>query len=57
LGAGAYDLVIGAVAHAQYRTLSAEALSGLLNEGGILADLRGIWRDRALSPSIGRWSL
>jgi UDP-N-acetyl-D-galactosamine dehydrogenase len=57
LGAGAYDLVVGAVAHAQYRALSAEALSGLFNEGGVLADLKGIWRDLELAPSIGRWSL
>jgi UDP-N-acetyl-D-galactosamine dehydrogenase len=57
LGAAKYDLVIGAVAHAQYRALSSDELHALVNEGGILADLRGMWRDRQLNSSVVRWSL
>ncbi len=52
-----YDLVVGAVAHADYRNLSDEDLEGMLSPGGTLADIRGMWRDRALDPSIDRWSL
>jgi hypothetical protein len=29
----------------------------MLSPGGTLADIRGMWRDRALNPSIDRWSL
>jgi UDP-N-acetyl-D-glucosamine/UDP-N-acetyl-D-galactosamine dehydrogenase len=52
-----YDLVIGAVAHSDYRALSASDLEALLDPDGTLADLKGMWRDRPLSPAIGRWSL
>jgi UDP-N-acetyl-D-glucosamine/UDP-N-acetyl-D-galactosamine dehydrogenase len=52
-----YDLVVGAVAHADYRQLEAADLEALLAPDGTLADVRGIWRDRALNPSIDRWSL
>ena len=56
-GSARYRLVVGAVAHAGFRALSAADLEALLDEGGILADLKGMWRDRQLSPGIGRWSL
>ena len=52
-----YDLVVGAVAHAQYRDLSAGQLEALVDRSGTLADLKGMWRARQLSPAIGRWSL
>ncbi|MEO8175105.1 MAG: nucleotide sugar dehydrogenase [Sphingomicrobium sp.] len=52
-----YDLVIGAVAHADYRKLSSDELENLLEQGGTLADLKGMWRDHQLSPAIDRWSL
>ena len=56
-GASRYALVIGAVAHAPYRALSTYELEALLDEGGILADLKGMWRDKQLNASIVRWSL
>jgi UDP-N-acetyl-D-galactosamine dehydrogenase len=52
-----YDLVVGAVPHQAYRQLSDEQLSGLLNPGGTLADIKGIWRERKLDRAIDRWSL
>ena len=52
-----YDLVIGAVAHEDYRNLSGESLEALVASGGTLADLKGMWRDRAIDPSIDRWTL
>ncbi len=54
---GRYDLVVGAVAHDDYRQLSDADLEALMNPGGLLADLKGIWRDRELDPAIGRWTL
>ena len=52
-----YDLVVGAVPHQAYAQLSDEQLSSLLNPGGTLADIKGIWRERKLDPAIDRWSL
>ena len=56
-GESKYDLVLGAVAHSDYRQLEAADLEALLAPGGTLADVRGIWRDRVTDPSIDRWSL
>ena len=51
-----YDLVIGAVAHREYRDLPAERLAGLVKSGGTLADIKGMWRDRDVE-GVDRWSL
>jgi UDP-N-acetyl-D-galactosamine dehydrogenase len=56
-GTKRYDLVVGAVAHGPYRGLSSDELRQLVEEGGILADLKGMWRDRQLNASVVRWSL
>ncbi|NUT00801.1 MAG: nucleotide sugar dehydrogenase [Sphingomonas sp.] len=52
-----YDLVIGAVPHKAYREMPDAELEALLNPGGTLADIKGMWRDRSLDPSVARWSL
>ena len=52
-----YDLVVGAVPHRDYRDLPDERIEGLLAPGGTLADLKDMWRGRALHPGIDRWSL
>jgi UDP-N-acetyl-D-glucosamine/UDP-N-acetyl-D-galactosamine dehydrogenase len=52
-----YDLVVGAVAHAEYRGLSDEQLGALVTPGGTIADLKGMWRDRRLDASLDRWTL
>jgi UDP-N-acetyl-D-galactosamine dehydrogenase len=52
-----YDLVIAAVAHDEYRHFDDGKVADLVAPGGTLADLKGIWRTRALNPSIDRWAL
>ena len=52
-----YDLVVGAVAHRDYRELADDRLAGLLAPGGMLADLKGMWRERRLDPALDRWTL
>jgi UDP-N-acetyl-D-galactosamine dehydrogenase len=52
-----YDLVVGAVPHRQYRDIADERLCALVAAGGTLADLKGMWRERQLPPSIDRWTL
>ena len=52
-----FDLVVGAVAHDGYRDLEPNALDQLVAPGGTLADLKGMWRDLPLNPSIDRWTL
>jgi UDP-N-acetyl-D-galactosamine dehydrogenase len=57
LNGATYDLVVAAVAHDDYRGLDDEAIGALVAEGGTLADLKGMWRDRTFSPSLDRWAL
>ena len=52
-----YDLVVGAVAHDEYRAMDPSALEGLVAPGGTLADLKGMWATAELGPEIDRWSL
>lgn len=52
-----YDLVIGAVPHDAYRNLDAMALQALVAPGGLLADLKGMWRSLPLDPALDRWTL
>jgi UDP-N-acetyl-D-glucosamine/UDP-N-acetyl-D-galactosamine dehydrogenase len=40
---GHYDAVIGAVAHDSYKALTIAQLDRLLPNGGLLADLKGMW--------------
>ena len=56
-GSSQYDLVVGAVPHSRYREFLAHDIETLVNSGGLLADLKGMWRERQLSPAIDRWSL
>ncbi|MBC7985420.1 MAG: nucleotide sugar dehydrogenase, partial [Sphingomonadaceae bacterium] len=51
-----FDLVLCAVPHAHYRELPAERVTALAAKGGLIADLKGIWRDRDFG-SIERWTL
>jgi len=52
-----YDAIVGAVAHSVYRDLSTNALEGMLNEGGVIADVKGIWRGTEFSDGVRRWQL
>ena len=53
----AYDLVVGAVAHRNYRELPDDRLAAMVAAGGTLADLKGMWRERSLDAALDRWSL
>lgn len=54
---GRYDVVIGAVSHADYAGLRADRLAGLVGEGGLVADLKGMWGGVELPAHVRRWSL
>jgi UDP-N-acetyl-D-galactosamine dehydrogenase len=52
-----FDAVLGAVAHRAYARLDVARLAALLRPGGLLADLKGMWRDLPLPDGIRRWTL
>jgi UDP-N-acetyl-D-galactosamine dehydrogenase len=53
---GQYDLVVVAVPHEAYAALSDEQLSGMLAQGGLLADLKNLYARRPLA-GVNRWTL
>lgn len=56
-GAVRYDAVVGAVAHSAYSSLDGERLAALVRDGGMVADVKGMWRGVSLPDSIERWQL
>jgi UDP-N-acetyl-D-galactosamine dehydrogenase len=52
-----YDVVLAAVPHRAYRAMEGGEIEALVKEGGLVADLHGIWRDRSFKDGLERWSL
>jgi UDP-N-acetyl-D-galactosamine dehydrogenase len=52
-----YDGVVGVVAHAGYLAFSARMLASLVRPGGLVADLKGMWRHVALPDGVRYWQL
>ena len=52
-----YDAVIAAVPHAQYRKMAPGEVAGLLREGGLIADIKGMWRGASFPEGVRRWQL
>jgi len=52
-----YDAVVAAVPHAAYRAMSPSEIAGLLNEDGLVADVKGMWRGVDFPPAVRRWQL
>ena len=53
----AFDLVIGAVKHDQYRDLGRDKLAALVAPDGTLADIKAMWRGKDMPADIDYWSL
>jgi UDP-N-acetyl-D-glucosamine/UDP-N-acetyl-D-galactosamine dehydrogenase len=52
-----YDIAICAVPHRSYADMDGAVLATLLTPGGVLADLKGLWRGRDLPGVPNRWTL
>lgn len=52
-----YDALVGAVPHTGYAAMDPQELAGHLHPGGLLADLKGIWRSREVPTDMRYWSL
>ena len=56
-GDGAYDCVVGAVAHDLYGNLTTESFARMVASGGLVADIKGLWRHINLPEGVRRWNL
>lgn len=57
LEGGPYDAVVGAVPHDAYAKLGATDFAAILKDGGLVADIKGMWRSTVLPDHYRRWSL
>ena len=56
-GASGFDCVVGAVPHAPYLTFTTDTFRELLKDGGVVADVKGMWRDVDMPAGFQRWQL
>lgn len=56
-GAGGYDCLIGAVPHAAYLGFTTESFATLVRPGGLVADVKGMWRGMDVPDMLRLWSL
>ncbi len=56
-GVHGFDCLIGAVAHDGYATFTAEIFSELVKPGGLIADIKGMWRHCLLPDGMRRWQI
>ena len=52
-----YDCVVGAVGHDSFVRLPLKNILGLLKEGGLLADIPGMWKQYSTPSKFIRWEL
>jgi len=50
-----YDCLVCAVPHETYRGFDGARLTALVKPGGLVADLKGVWRKLDLPPGLRRW--
>jgi UDP-N-acetyl-D-galactosamine dehydrogenase len=55
--ASGYDCVVGAVSHTPYLDFTDETFNRLMGDTGLIADVKGMWRTRALPANFQRWQL
>jgi UDP-N-acetyl-D-galactosamine dehydrogenase len=55
--AGGFDALVGAVAHDVYQAFTAADFARLVAPGGLIADVKGMWRGTALPSGLRRWQL
>lgn len=52
-----YDCVLGIVAHTAYATMTEDDFRGILKPGGLIADVKGQWRELVFDGEFERWTL
>ena len=57
VGQGQFDAIVGAVRHDAYLALNAKDLLHLVRDGGLIADIKGLWRDGERPNNRAYWQL
>ena len=56
-GIGGLDGVVAAVPHSTYAAFDADRVAALTRPGGVVADIKGVWRHLDLPSGLVRWQL
>jgi len=56
-GAAAFDCVVGAVPHTPYMAFTTDSFAGMVKPGGLVADIKGMWRKVKMPAGIQHWRL
>jgi len=56
-GLADYDCIVGAVPHAPYCAFTRENFETLLKTGGLIADIKALWRGKTLPANMRSWGL
>jgi len=56
-GLAGFDALVGAVTHAPYAAFATADFTRLLRPAGLVADIKGMWRNVALPDGLRRWSI
>ncbi len=56
-GLGDFDCVVGAVPHSAYLNFTVETFDTLVRPGGLVADIKGMWRGLDLPQGLRLWRL
>jgi UDP-N-acetyl-D-galactosamine dehydrogenase len=56
-GASGYHALVGAVAHDAYASFGPDSFACLLEADGLVADIKGMWRNTRLPTGLKRWML
>jgi UDP-N-acetyl-D-galactosamine dehydrogenase len=56
-GLGGYDCIVAAVPHAPYVAFNSDSFEVLLRPGGLVADIKGMWRGVDLPEGLRVWRL
>jgi len=54
---GQFDCVVGAVPHEEYSGFAPADFSEILRPGGLIADIKGMWRNTETPDGLPRWQL
>jgi UDP-N-acetyl-D-galactosamine dehydrogenase len=54
---GPFDALVGAVAHAAYKAFTPGRFAALVKRGGLVADVKAMWRGTRLPEGLRRWEL
>jgi UDP-N-acetyl-D-galactosamine dehydrogenase len=52
-----FDALVGAVMHAPYAAFAAADFARLVRPGGLVADVKGMWRGATLPAGLRRWQI